>query len=156
MNWQTTAEFKQDAEFLWHCWWLPHGFLNLDYAKGVSVLLGWKEGYRKERYQFWNLHDIAEVSYEGGIAANPEIFELFQECGMAWKEDRADALQNLVLLLHQNIERHHLFPKYSRAEWIQKIVCHWQLLEAQNLVHCLAQTEALSASKFLLKLREAA
>ena len=146
MNWETTIEFKQDAEFLWHCWWLPKRFLNPHYAKGISALLGWKEDYRQERYEFWHNQYIAEVSYEGGLAANPDIFEHFERCGMAWREDRADALQNLLLLLCQNIERHDLVPQYSRSKWILKIIWHWQQLDAHGLVSCRAEADALQAT----------
>ncbi len=157
MNWLTSPEYKQDAEFLWHCWWLPNRFLSRDYAKGVAALIGWHEPYRKQRFSFWNNQNLAEVSHDGGLEAQVDVFELFQSSGNVWKQDRADALQNLVLLLHQNIERQHLVPHYCRKEWLQKIIWHWQRLHERNLVRCKAEANALHAAATHLKsLREAA
>jgi hypothetical protein len=143
MTWITSIEFKQDAEFLWHCWWLPNRFINLDYAKGVSALLGWREDYRIERFAYWNSQGIAEVSHEGGLAAHPDIFETFQSSGMAWQEDRADALQNVFLLLQQNIERNRLVPQYCPPGWIQSIIWHWQQMDAHEIASCRSEADAL-------------
>ncbi len=92
MNWTTSREFRQDAEYLWHCWWLPDRHLSLGYAKGVSALLGWKENYRKRRSAYWNAAGLGRITYSGGFRADPEVFDILENEGSVWIEDRADAL----------------------------------------------------------------
>ncbi len=153
MNWISSPDFKADSQFLWHCWWLPHRFVSLDYGKGLAVLLGWDAAHLKMRYEFWHNHAIAEVSHDGGLEANGDVFELFQGLNTDWETDRNEALNRLFPLLRSNIERH----QHCSPTWIYRIIWHWQQLHDSGRASCAPEAQALlELAQKHLPLREVA
>jgi hypothetical protein len=75
MNWITSPEYQLDSKFLWHCWWLPNRYLGLPYAKGIAASMGQSAAFLKHRYPFWESQQIAELSHEGGIEVNAEVYQ---------------------------------------------------------------------------------
>ncbi len=157
MNWITSPEYQLDSKFLWHCWWLPNRYLSLPYAKGIAASMGQSATFLKHRYPFWESQQIAELSHEGGIEVNAEVFENFKFTIKSWKEDRASALKRLETMLHSNLERLHLVPDYCPEPWIHKIIWHWQRIHATGQAKCRAEANRLHlAAELHFHLREVA
>ncbi len=143
MVWLASPEFSNDSEFLWHAWWFHDRVLTPSYGKGIGAQLGRDAISLRRRYHYWAHRKIVTVRFEGCIEVARPAFPLMEANCSEWHSHRQAALQRVLAMLKDNLERNHFTGVGCPEKWVYDIVRHWCDLNKDG-VPCEHEAEELS------------